>query len=59
MSALMVRPTAASIWYNVVCFDAAQTSSWGRMATEEGNKIEDMKLPVSLMMLADPLLSAC
>jgi hypothetical protein len=29
------------------------------MATKEGNKIEDMKLPVSLIMLADPLLSAC
>jgi hypothetical protein len=29
------------------------------MATEEDNKIEDMIFPVSLIMLADPLLSVC
>lgn len=29
------------------------------MAAEEGNKIGDMELPMSLIMLADPLLSAC
>lgn len=29
------------------------------MVTEESNKIGDMVLPMSLIMLADPLLSVC
>lgn len=29
------------------------------MVTEESNKIGDMELPMSLIMLADPLLSEC
>ena len=31
----------------------------GYQAAEGGNKIEDMELPMSLTMLADPLVSVC